>query len=391
MDLALHCDVMIASDRARFRVPELLRGIPDPLMSARLVEVVGLARARVPVLHRGRDRRRRGGRDGPRRQGGPPRRARRRHRADPRAIANTGPLARAAIKRDLNAELRPGDVSLFMVPGLSAEITEGMGAFVEKRACGMATSVNRSVLTPVDRAGHRRHRRGRSTASTCVIRSATPPRAAARRAARALGAVLPRAGPHRGRAAHVRVGVRLLGQYPLTKMFGGTAMSSTIEDMADSPPMPTAGTPTYRCRASATPGVPGVNAKVIPRGGDTMWASLSAADHAFSPAMQDLLLPAHRAPPLRRRLPRSRLAEHGGGSRRADRWPSSFVQHPLAHSDPVTGRRALFVSGLVHGSKIVGMRRDESAMALGSSTTTSRTRTSRCAGTGPRATSRCGP
>ncbi len=38
------------------------------------------------------------------------------------------------MKRDLNAQLRPGDVSLFMVPGLSAEITEGMGAFVEKRA-----------------------------------------------------------------------------------------------------------------------------------------------------------------------------------------------------------------------------------------------------------------
>ncbi len=49
-------------------------------------------------------------------------------------ISSTGPLARATVKRDLNAQLRPGDVSLFMVPGLSAEITEGMGAFVEKRA-----------------------------------------------------------------------------------------------------------------------------------------------------------------------------------------------------------------------------------------------------------------
>src|SRR3954453_17380839 len=46
LDLALHCDVTIASDRARFRVPELLRGLPDPFMSARLVDAVGLARAR---------------------------------------------------------------------------------------------------------------------------------------------------------------------------------------------------------------------------------------------------------------------------------------------------------------------------------------------------------
>jgi len=49
-------------------------------------------------------------------------------------ISSTGPLARATIKRDLNHQLRSGDISLFMVPGLSAEITEGMSAFVEKRA-----------------------------------------------------------------------------------------------------------------------------------------------------------------------------------------------------------------------------------------------------------------
>ena len=36
----------IASDRARFRAPELLRGIPDPFLTSRLVDVVGLARAR---------------------------------------------------------------------------------------------------------------------------------------------------------------------------------------------------------------------------------------------------------------------------------------------------------------------------------------------------------
>ena len=134
LDLALHCDVTIASDRARFRVPELLRGLPDPFMSARLVDVVGLARARYlfftaaeidaaaaaamglvgeVVAHDELDA-----------------------RTDwiLEQIRNTGPVARATIKRDLNAQLRPSDVSLFMVPGLSAEMAEGMGAFVEKRA-----------------------------------------------------------------------------------------------------------------------------------------------------------------------------------------------------------------------------------------------------------------
>ncbi len=46
LDIALHCDVTIASDRARFRIPELLRGLPDPFMPERLVAAVGLARAK---------------------------------------------------------------------------------------------------------------------------------------------------------------------------------------------------------------------------------------------------------------------------------------------------------------------------------------------------------
>ncbi len=134
LDLALHCDVTIASDRARFRVPELLRGLPDPFMSARLVDVVGLSRARYlfftaveidaasaaamglvgeVVPHDELD-----------------------GRTDwiLEQIRATGPVARVTIKRDLNAQLRPSDLGLFMVAGLSAEMTEGMGAFVEKRA-----------------------------------------------------------------------------------------------------------------------------------------------------------------------------------------------------------------------------------------------------------------
>ena len=46
LDLVLRCDVAVAADTATFRVPELLRGIPDTFMSARLVDAVGLARAR---------------------------------------------------------------------------------------------------------------------------------------------------------------------------------------------------------------------------------------------------------------------------------------------------------------------------------------------------------
>jgi enoyl-CoA hydratase/carnithine racemase len=125
--------VSIASDRATFRVPELLRGIPDPFMSARLVDAVGLARARYlfftavrfdaaeaaamgvvgeVVAHDGLDA-----------------------RTDwiLEQVRSTGPIARAAIKRDINSQLRPADLTLFQGLGLRAELAEGMGAFVEKR------------------------------------------------------------------------------------------------------------------------------------------------------------------------------------------------------------------------------------------------------------------
>ena len=133
MDIIMHCDVVVASERARFRVPELLRGIPDPFMSARLAAVVGLARARylfftaaeitaveaadmglvgkvVPhddldghvswVLEQ---------------------------------ISATGPKARAAIKRDINSRLPPHDVGLFESGIRGGEMAEGLAAFLEKR------------------------------------------------------------------------------------------------------------------------------------------------------------------------------------------------------------------------------------------------------------------
>src|SRR5215213_1673390 len=80
----------------------------------------------------------------------------------------------------------------------------------------------------------------------------------------------------------------LVGQYPLTRMFGGTAMSSTIEDNADSPP-DADGWHTDVTWIAEPPAYAVLNAKVIPeRGGDTMWASMFAAYDALSPVMQDL-------------------------------------------------------------------------------------------------------
>jgi enoyl-CoA hydratase/carnithine racemase len=129
----LHCDVTIASDRARFRAPELLRGIPDPFLASRLAQAVGLVRARNLLFT-----------------------AREIDAAEAGAIglvgqvvahdeldaavdvaldqiARTGPAARSAVKRDLNGRLPRADVALFFHAIRSAEMVEGMAAFLEKR------------------------------------------------------------------------------------------------------------------------------------------------------------------------------------------------------------------------------------------------------------------
>ncbi len=131
--LTLHCDVSIASDRARFRAPELLRGIPDPFLSSRLAQAVGLVRARELLFTaRQVDAAEAGaiGLVG---------------RVVPHddldaavdevlaAVARTGPAARAAVKRDLNGRLPAPDVALFFHAIRSAEMVEGMASFLDKR------------------------------------------------------------------------------------------------------------------------------------------------------------------------------------------------------------------------------------------------------------------
>ena len=133
LDLALHCDVVIASADARFRIPELLRGIPDPFMSARIAEAVGIAKARylfftaAEISAAEADAMGLIGKVVPHDQ------------LDAETdwvleqISATGPQARAAIKRDLNARLPQSDTGLFHRTMMNPEMVEGMRAFIEKR------------------------------------------------------------------------------------------------------------------------------------------------------------------------------------------------------------------------------------------------------------------
>jgi taurine dioxygenase len=155
-----------------------------------------------------------------------------------------------------------------------------------------------------------------------------------------------------------------VGQYPLTKMLGGTSLTSIIEDTADSPP-DADGWHTDVSWVAEPPAYAVLNAKEIPAtGGDTMWSSLFAAYDGLSPVMQglcdQLTVRHHAGADFHERIERT------VGREVADRVDREFppVEHPLVRSHPVTGRRALFVSGRFM-DQIVGMHRDESDALLG--------------------------
>jgi enoyl-CoA hydratase/carnithine racemase len=133
LDLVLHCDVTIASDRARFRIPELLRGIPDGFMSARLVEAVGLARARYLFFTADDVTAQEAAVMGLVGKVVPHEQLDAEVDRALAAISRTGPLARATIKRDINRRLPAHDTDLMRRSIGTPEMVEGMRAFLEKR------------------------------------------------------------------------------------------------------------------------------------------------------------------------------------------------------------------------------------------------------------------
>jgi enoyl-CoA hydratase/carnithine racemase len=131
--MTLMSDISVVSDRATFRVPELLRGVADCYLGARLATRVGIARAKwllftaqyfsaAEALAMGLVA-----------------------RVVPHEqleaavgetigwIRQTGPRARTALKRDLNRQLPPLDIPMFTDSLGSEEVREGFAAFVAKR------------------------------------------------------------------------------------------------------------------------------------------------------------------------------------------------------------------------------------------------------------------
>ncbi len=98
---------------------------------------------------------------------------------------------------------------------------------------------------------------------------------------------------------------------------------------------------------AAPPAITLLHGQVIPPyGGDTLWASASAAFEALSEPMRNMLEGLYAVHDFRHGFQES-LAEPGGPERLAPAIAANPpVKHPLVRTHPETGRRAIFVNRL---------------------------------------------
>jgi enoyl-CoA hydratase/carnithine racemase len=131
--MTLMSDVAVASDRASFRVPELLRGVPDCYLGARLASRVGMARAKWLLFAAQYFSAAEAHAMGLISRVVPHAELETRVEETLEWLRQTAPQARAALKRDLNRQLPRIDDVMFAEGLRGAECAEGFRAFVEKR------------------------------------------------------------------------------------------------------------------------------------------------------------------------------------------------------------------------------------------------------------------
>jgi enoyl-CoA hydratase len=132
--IAMMADIAVVSDRATFRVPELLRGIPDAFYAAALPAHVGVAVARDLMLSARKFDAAEALRLGLISRVAPHDELRAAAVEAARQVLRTAPDARAHVKRMLNERYGFIDLqTMFGALAHSAEMREGMRAFMEKR------------------------------------------------------------------------------------------------------------------------------------------------------------------------------------------------------------------------------------------------------------------
>jgi len=133
--IAMLSDIAVASDRAMFRVPELLRGIPDAFYAATLPAHVGVAVARDLMLSARTFDAAEAQRLGVITRVVPHDELRSAAVEAAQQVMRTAPDARVHVKRMLNERYGVIDTqTMFWALGHSPEMREGMRAFMEKRS-----------------------------------------------------------------------------------------------------------------------------------------------------------------------------------------------------------------------------------------------------------------
>jgi taurine dioxygenase len=168
---------------------------------------------------------------------------------------------------------------------------------------------------------------------------------------------------------HMRVAARFgeINLFPTSRVAGATEPTfQVITDGPDSPPEAdywhtdvtwVAEPPKYAL----------LHAEVVPeRGGDTLWASMTAAHDALSPVLQDLLGGLEVVHDCESFIAGMRRKGGEGdieplAARLLEAYPP--VTHPLVRTHPDTGRRVLFLGGRFM-RRIVGMHENESRALL---------------------------
>ena len=133
LNLTLTADLAVASERATFRAPELLRGVADCYLGARLATRIGIARAKSLLFTAAEVTAREAEAMGLISRAVPDGTLETALAETIERVRATGPRARAALKRDLGRQLPTIDFTMFLESLASDEVREGFAAFVEKR------------------------------------------------------------------------------------------------------------------------------------------------------------------------------------------------------------------------------------------------------------------
>ena len=133
LNLTLTSDLAVAVERATFRAPELLRGVADCYLGARLASRIGIGRAKTLLLTAAEVTAAEALTMGLVSRVVPQTELEPALEEMIARVRQTGPEARTAIKRDLNRQLPTIDFAMFTASLASDEVREGFAAFVEKR------------------------------------------------------------------------------------------------------------------------------------------------------------------------------------------------------------------------------------------------------------------